>query len=50
MTFTRLAAHAGDAMPAHRSYYPPLPTYYRDVGFQLAYFQADPSRLRALLP
>ena len=50
MTFTRLAAHAGDAMPAHRSYYPPLPTYYRDVRFQLAYFQADPSRLRALLP
>ena len=50
MTFTRLANNAGDVMPALRPYYPPLPTYYRDVRFLLVYFQADPIRLRALLP
>ena len=37
-------------MPAHRPYYPPLPTYYRDVRFQLVYFHADPALLHALLP
>ena len=37
-------------MPAHRPYYPPLPTYYRDVRFQLVYFRAEPHRLRAFLP
>lgn len=50
MTFARLPAEAGYAMPPHRPYYPPLPTYYRDVRFQLVYFRADPARLRALLP
>lgn len=50
MSVTRLPAAAGDAMPAHRPYYPPLPTYYRDVCFQLVYFRADPARLRAFLP
>jgi acetoacetate decarboxylase len=50
MTFTRLPEADGYAMPAHRPYYPPLPTYYRDVRFQLVYFQADPARLRAYLP
>ena len=50
MTFTRLPTPEGYAMPAHRPYYPPLPTYYRDVRFQLVYFQADPARLRAYLP
>jgi acetoacetate decarboxylase len=50
MTYHRLAADAGYAMPAQRPYYPPLPTYYRDVRFQLVYFRADPARLRALLP
>jgi len=37
-------------MPAHRPYYPPLPTYYRDVRFLLLYFRAEPERLRNFLP
>jgi acetoacetate decarboxylase len=41
---------AGESMPAHRPYYPPLPTHYRDVRFQLVYFRADPAQLRTLLP
>lgn len=48
--FSRLAQRDGAVMPAHRPYYPALPTYYRDVRFQLIYFRADPSRLRAYLP
>ena len=50
MSYTRLSVNDGYAMPAHRPYYPALPTYYRDVRFQLVYFRADPARLRALLP
>lgn len=50
MTYHRLEHDAGYAMPAHQPYYPPLPTYYRDVRFQLVYFRADPARLRPLLP
>ena len=50
MSFSRLPSDAGDAMPAHRPYYPALPTYYRDVRFQLVYFQADPRQLRNYLP
>jgi len=50
MTFARLPVGDGYAMPAHRGYYPELPTYYRDVRFQLVYFHADPGRVRALLP
>ena len=50
MSFTRLATDAGYAMPAHRPAYPPLPTYYRDVRFQLVYFRAEPDQLRNFLP
>lgn len=50
MTFARLKPGEGYTMPAHRPYYPPLPTYYRDVRFQLVYFRADPAHLRPLLP
>lgn len=50
MSYQRLPTNDGYAMPAHRAYYPPLPTYYRDVRFQLIYFHADPARLRPLLP
>lgn len=50
MSNERLARDAGYAMPTHRPYYPPLPTYYRDVRFQLIYFRADPTQLRAFLP
>lgn len=49
-TFSRLALTDGAVMPAHRPYYPPLPTYYRDVRFQLVYFRADPTRIRPYLP
>ena len=49
-SFSRLAQADGYAMPAHRAYYPPLPTYYRDVRFQLVYFRADPTRIRSFLP
>lgn len=47
---SRLAMDAGYAMPAHKAYYPPLPTYYRDVRFQLVYFKADPKKLRDFIP
>ena len=50
MSAIRLSVTAGEAMPAHRPYYPPLPTYYRDVRFQLVYFCADPSHLLTYLP
>ncbi|MSP14680.1 MAG: hypothetical protein EXR62_17195 [Chloroflexi bacterium] len=50
MAITRLGTTDGYAMPAHRAYYPPLPTIYRNVGFQLVYFRADPARLRHFLP
>lgn len=46
----RLPMDAGYAMPAHKAYYPPLPTYYRDVKFQLVYFKADPAKLREFIP
>jgi acetoacetate decarboxylase len=48
--YQRLPADAGEAMPAHRPYYPPLPTYYREVRFQLVYFCADPAAIRPYLP
>ena len=41
---------SGYAMPPHRPYYPPLPTYYRDVRFQIVFFTADPERLLAIVP
>ncbi|MBV7339813.1 acetoacetate decarboxylase family protein [Chloroflexi bacterium TSY] len=50
MSIRRLGIEEGYAMPAHRPYYPPLPTYYRDVRFQLVYFRAEPDRLRNFLP
>lgn len=50
MTYARLPSDQGAAMPAHRPYYPPLPTYYREVRFQLVYFRADPARTRLFLP
>jgi len=40
----------GEAMPAHRPYYPAVPTYYRDVEFQLIYFRTDPAVVREHLP
>lgn len=50
MGITRLGAEEGYAMPAHRPTYPPLPTYYRNVRFQLIYFHAEPDRLRVFVP
>src|SRR5438128_705460 len=46
----RLKLDEGYAVPPHRPSYPPLPTEYREVGFQLLHFRADPGRLRDLLP
>jgi len=46
----RLPTDAGYAMPGHRPYYSPLPTYYRDVRFQLVHFRADPALTKQFLP
>lgn len=48
--YRRLPMNEGFAMPAHRSYYPALPSYYRDVEFQLIYFRTDPAVVREHLP
>ncbi len=48
--YRRLAMNEGRAMPAHRSYYPELPSYYRDVEFQSVYFRTDPAVVRQHLP
>jgi acetoacetate decarboxylase len=45
-----LRQDAGYSMPAHRPYYPPLPTYYRDVRFQIVFFSADPAQVRSIVP
>lgn len=37
-------------MPAHRSYYPSLPTQYRDVRFQTVFFRVEPERMQPFLP
>ena len=50
MTFARLPINDGYAMPGHRAYYPPLPTYYRNIIFQLLYFRADPARFGRIKP
>jgi acetoacetate decarboxylase len=48
--YRRLGMGEGEAMPAHRAYYPPLPSYYRDVAFQTIFFRADPRTVREYLP
>ena len=48
--YRRIAMDEGEAMPPHRPYYPPLPSYYRDVEFQLVYFRSDPAIVREHLP
>lgn len=40
----------GEGMPFHRAYYPPPPTFYRDVSFQTVFFQAHAEELRPFLP
>jgi len=40
----------GEAMPAHRAYFPPLPSYYRDVEFQTIFFRTDPAVVYEHLP
>jgi acetoacetate decarboxylase len=48
--YRRLPANEGFAMPAHRSYYPGVPTTYRDVEFQTVFFKTDPAIVQAHLP
>jgi acetoacetate decarboxylase len=48
--YRRLGTNEGNAMPAHRPYYPPLPSYYRDVEIQSVYFRADPNVVYEYLP
>lgn len=49
-TYRRLRMDEGEAMPAHRAYFPALPTYYRDVEFQTIYFRTDPEVVYEHLP
>ncbi len=37
-------------MPAHRPYYPPLPTQYRGVRLQTVFFRVDPEGMLPFLP
>jgi acetoacetate decarboxylase len=48
--YRRLPLDEGQIMPAHRSWFPTPPTYYRDVEFQLVYFRTDPAVVREHLP
>jgi len=48
--YCRLPMGAGSAMPAHRPYYPPLPSYYREVEIQYVYFRADQQVVYEYLP
>lgn len=48
--YRRLPMNEGRAMPAHRPYYPELPSYYRDVEFQMVFFKTDPAIVEAHLP
>jgi len=46
----RLKIDEGYGMPPSEPYYPPLPTYYRDVRFQVIYFKAGEKKVRQLIP
>lgn len=46
----RLKHAEGYAMPPAQPEYPPLPTQYRDVRFQLVYFRAAEHRIAEFLP
>ncbi len=48
--YRRLRLDEGEAMPAQRAYYPPLPSYYRDVEFQTLFFRTDPAVVYEHLP
>ncbi len=48
--YQRLPIDAGEVMPAHRPYFPDMPSYYRDVEFQTIYFRTDPAVVREHLP
>ena len=48
--YRRLAMNEGEAMPAHRPYYPSLPAYYRGAEFQIIYFRADAAAIQQHLP
>jgi len=49
-TYRRLPAAEGEAMPAHRPLYPPLPAYYRNAEFQIIYFRCEPAVVQEHLP
>jgi acetoacetate decarboxylase len=46
----RLRMNEGEAMPAFRPYFPPLPSYYRDVAFQTVFFRVRPEAVYEYLP
>ena len=48
--YRRLGEDEGEAMPAHRPYFPSLPAYYRDAEFHLFYFRTDPAVVQQHLP
>jgi acetoacetate decarboxylase len=45
-----LAHDEGWAIPFDAPFYPPLPALYRNVGFQMVEFRADPDAVGRLLP
>jgi len=48
--YRRLRMDEGEAMPAFRPYFPPLPSYYRDVAFQTIFFRTRPEVVYDYLP
>jgi len=48
--YRRLPVGEGETMPAHRPYYPPLPSHYRDVEAQVVYFYTEPAVVQRHLP
>ena len=48
--FAPLAQGDGDVLPAHRSTYPSIPTFYRGIETQFVEINVDPEVARAHLP
>lgn len=48
--FMRLAETDGDVLPAHRSTYPAIPTFYRGIETQFVEINVDPEVARQHLP
>jgi len=48
--FAPLSHDAGDVLPAHRSTYPEIPTFYRGIETQFVEINVDPEVARAHLP